>query len=156
MRLDHDFVLWLRAVRWSRNCSSAERSPSSVFSRVPKVGIEPSSAGVDLQQSAPIHAIEAPVDAPDSPPKRAIDSSVDDSTDDSSEGQGSDGRLPPDALVGVVETALARALELAAEAGRWEIVAQLAEELAARGRGRGNSAPGARSAGSLATSRRSR
>jgi hypothetical protein len=124
------------------------------------VGIEPSSAGVDLQQSAPIHAIEAPVDAPDSPPKRAIDSSVDDSlddsTDDSSEGQGSDGRLPPDALVGVVETALARALALAAEAGRWEIVAQLAEELAARGRRRGNSAPGARSAGSLATSRRSR
>lgn len=57
---------------------------------------------------------------------------VDDSPDDSIEGHGSDGRLPPDALVGVVETALARALALAAEAGRWEIVAQLAEELAAR------------------------
>jgi hypothetical protein len=39
-------------------------------------------------------------------------------------------------LVGVVETALARALTLAAEAGRWEVVAQLAEELSARQRAR--------------------
>jgi hypothetical protein len=35
------------------------------------------------------------------------------------------GRLGREALVGVVETALARALTLAAEAGRWEIAAQL-------------------------------
>jgi len=41
-------------------------------------------------------------------------------------------RLAPEVLVGVVETALAAALRLAAEAERWEIVAQLAEELAVR------------------------
>jgi hypothetical protein len=41
-------------------------------------------------------------------------------------------RLPPEALVGVVATVLAEALRLAAEAERWEIVAQVAEELAAR------------------------
>jgi hypothetical protein len=46
------------------------------------------------------------------------------------------GRLPPDVLVGVVETTLARALTFAAEARRWEIVAQLAEALAARQRAR--------------------
>jgi hypothetical protein len=40
--------------------------------------------------------------------------------------------VPADALVGVVETALARALELAARAGRWELVGQLARELEAR------------------------
>jgi hypothetical protein len=57
---------------------------------------------------------------------------VDDSLDDSRKL----GRLPPDALIGVVETALARALTLAAEGGRWEIVAQLAEELSARERAR--------------------
>jgi hypothetical protein len=33
----------------------------------------------------------------------------------------------------VVETALARALVLAAEAGRWDVVMQIAEELARRG-----------------------
>jgi len=53
---------------------------------------------------------------------------LDESLDDSSGG----GRLAPGALVGVVATALAEALRLAAEAERWEIVAQLAEELAAR------------------------
>lgn len=57
---------------------------------------------------------------------------LDDSSDESSGG----GRLAPEALVGVVATALAEALRVAAEAGRWEIVAQLAEELAARRRGR--------------------
>jgi hypothetical protein len=57
---------------------------------------------------------------------------VDESLDVSSGG----GRLAPDALVGVVATALAEALRLAAEAERWEIVAQLAEELAIRRRGR--------------------
>jgi hypothetical protein len=61
---------------------------------------------------------------------------VDDSLDDSTSGHGRDRRLPAEALIGVVETALARALTLAAEAGRWEIVAQLAEELAARQRTR--------------------
>ena len=53
---------------------------------------------------------------------------MDESLDVSSGG----GRLAPEALVGVVATALAEALRLAAEAERWEIVAQLAEELAAR------------------------
>jgi hypothetical protein len=41
-------------------------------------------------------------------------------------------RLAPEALVGVVDTAFAGALRFAAEAERWEIVAQLAAELAAR------------------------
>ena len=49
---------------------------------------------------------------------------LDDSLDVSSGG----GRLAPEALVGVVATALAEALRLAAEAERWEIVAQLAED----------------------------
>ena len=57
---------------------------------------------------------------------------MDDSLDESSGGR----RLAPEALVGVVETALAEALRLAAEAERWQIVAQLAAELAARRRAR--------------------
>jgi hypothetical protein len=57
---------------------------------------------------------------------------MDESLDDSS----GVGRLEPEGLVGVVETALADALRLAAEAERWEVVAQLAEELVARQRGR--------------------
>ena len=40
--------------------------------------------------------------------------------------------LDPKALTGVVETALAKALQLAADAQRWELVVQLAEELANR------------------------
>lgn len=58
---------------------------------------------------------------------------MDDSLDESSDAR----RLAPEALVGVVETVLAQALRLAAEAERWEIVAPLAEELAARRRSRG-------------------
>jgi hypothetical protein len=123
---------------------------------VPKVGIEPSSACTDQRQTAAISVIEAPAYAPDSPPKRAFDGRVDDSLDDSADDSAKRRRLPPEGLVGVVETALARALMLAAEAGRWEIVAQLAEELAARGRGRRNSAPVEPNDGSLATRRRSR
>jgi hypothetical protein len=103
-----------------------------------------------------ISVIEDPAYAPDSPPKCVIDGGVDDSLDDSTDGSAKRRRLPPEVLVGVVETALARALMLAAEAGRWEIVAQLAEELTARGRGRRNSAPGEPNDGSLATRRRSR
>jgi hypothetical protein len=76
--------------------------------------------------------VEGAADAPISAPKCVIRGGVDDSLDDS----GKRGRLPPDALVGVVETALAQALMLAAEAGRWELVAQLAEELSARHRAR--------------------
>jgi hypothetical protein len=57
---------------------------------------------------------------------------LDESLDDSRRGA----RLAPEALVRVVEPALAEALLVAAEAGRWEIVAQLAEELARRRRGR--------------------
>ena len=53
---------------------------------------------------------------------------LDESLDVSSGG----GRLAPEALVGVVATALAEAVRLAAEAERWEIVSQLAKELAAR------------------------
>jgi hypothetical protein len=57
---------------------------------------------------------------------------LDESLDDSGGGR----RLEPEALVGVVETSLAEALRLAAEAKHWEIVAQLAEELATRRRAR--------------------
>jgi hypothetical protein len=85
-----------------------------------------------------------------------VDDSLDDSAVDATDGKGSDGRLPPGALLGVVETAFARALMLAAEAGRWEIVAQLAQELAARGTGRRNPAAGASSAERLARQGRSR
>jgi len=95
---------------------------------VPKVGIEPSSAGVDQRQTAPNRMIGDPADAPFSASRCTIPSVVDDSAER--------GRLPPDAFVGVVETALAQALTLAAEAGRWEIVAQLTDELAARQRAR--------------------
>jgi hypothetical protein len=116
------------------------------------VGIEPSSMRIDQRQLAAICTLGNSADAPLSASKCAMRGVVDDSADDS----GKHGRLPPDALVGVVETALARALMLAAEAGRWEIVAQLAEELAARGRGRENSAPGDPNSGSLATRRRAR
>jgi hypothetical protein len=107
-----------------------------LFSTVPKVGIEPSSACIDQQQTAANLTIEPSINPPDSASKCAILPVVDDSLDDSSEGQGSHGRLPAEALIGVVETALSRALTLAAEAGRWEIVVQLAEELAARQRAR--------------------
>ena len=88
-----------------------------------------------IERLAPLR-IEGPVHAPDSAPKCAIGGGADDTLDDSADDSGARRRLPPDALVGVVETALARALTLAAEAGRWEIVAQLAEELAARQRAR--------------------
>jgi hypothetical protein len=57
---------------------------------------------------------------------------LDESLDDSS----GSWWLRPEALVGVVETALAAALRLAAQAQRWELVARLAEELAARRRAR--------------------
>lgn len=59
-----------------------------------------------------------------------------DALDDSLDESSAAGRLAPETLVGVVETALAAALRLAAEAERWEIVAQLAEELASRLRAR--------------------
>ena len=77
---------------------------------------------------------------------------MDESLDDSSR----DTRMPPEALVGVVETALAEALRLAAEADLWEIVAQLAEELAARRGSRENARRDERGTGSLATRGRAR
>ena len=80
--------------------------------------------------------VEGAADAPISAPKCVIRGGVDDSLDDSTGTPLGAGRLPAEALVGVVETALARALTLAAEAGRWEIAAQLADELAARQRAR--------------------
>jgi hypothetical protein len=77
---------------------------------------------------------------------------VDDSLDDSS----GSARLAPEALVGVVETALAEALRLAAEAERWEIVVQLAEELAARPLARREPERAEPSTGHLATRRGAR
>jgi hypothetical protein len=47
-------------------------------------------------------------------------------------------------LSNVVETALARALLLAAEAKRWDVVRQIAEELHRRGRAQTSGAPSAR------------
>jgi hypothetical protein len=58
--------------------------------------------------------------------------------DESLDDSGGGGQLEPDVLARVVETALGDALRLAAEAGRREIVVQLAEELVARRRGRGS------------------
>lgn len=77
---------------------------------------------------------------------------VDDSLDDS----GSARRLAPGALVGVVETALGEALRLAAEAQRWELVAQLADELLVRRNRRAGSKARRRKTGRLATGGRAR
>ena len=103
---------------------------SSCLFPVPKVGIEPSSPRTHQRETALNRTVEGAADAPTSAPKCVIRGVVDDSLDDSAKRS----RLPPDALVGVVETALAQALMLAAEAGRWELVAQLAEELSERHR----------------------
>jgi hypothetical protein len=123
---------------------------------VPKVGIEPDAPGDDPPQTAAIRAIEGSAYAPDSPPKCVLGGGVDDSLDDSADDSQRRGRLLPEALLGVVETALARVLMLAAEAWRWEIVAQIAEELAASDRGRRISVQGEPNTSSLATRRRSR
>jgi hypothetical protein len=70
---------------------------------VPKVGIEPSSARTDQQQTATNRTVEGAAGAPDSASKCTIrggmDDSLDDSVDDSGERQASDGRLPVEALV---------------------------------------------------------
>lgn len=79
-----------------------------------------------------------------------------DALDDSLDESGGGGRLEPEALVGVVETALAEALRVAAAAGRWEIVAQLAEALAARRRERGEPGTAERAASRLTTPGRAR
>lgn len=50
----------------------------------------------------------------------------------------------PYELSNVVQTALARALVLAAEVGRWDVVAQIAEELRRRGISQTSLAPSAR------------
>jgi hypothetical protein len=63
-----------------------------------------------------------------------------DAFDESLDSHGA-GRLAPEALLGVVETALAEALRVAAEAQHWEIVLQLAEELGARLRARRETEP---------------
>jgi hypothetical protein len=57
------------------------------------------------------------------------------------------GELPAEMLVGVVETALATALEEAARAGRWIVVSQLARELEARRLGEGRARGRARRRG---------
>jgi hypothetical protein len=67
-------------------------------------------------------------DASDRDDKCAIDRGPGRMVDDS----GSVDALAEGALVGVVETALAEALQLAAQAGRWTVVEQLARELEAR------------------------
>jgi len=54
---------------------------------------------------------------------------------------GRNGPKPDFGLEGVVEPALARALVLAAEAGRWEIVEQIARELKERCQGRQDTTP---------------
>jgi hypothetical protein len=64
---------------------------------------------------------EDPADVPDRAPKCAI---VRRDVTESSEGY---------ELSNVVETALARALVLAAEAKRWDVVSQIADELRRRG-----------------------
>jgi hypothetical protein len=61
-----------------------------------------------------------------------LDDSKDDSTDDrAGSPQVANGSRDLD-LLGVVEPALSRALLLAAEAGQWAVVSQLANELEAR------------------------
>jgi hypothetical protein len=72
-------------------------------------------------QSGSIGVHEDPADVPNRAPKCAIDRG---DVTKSSEGY---------ELSNVVETALAKALVLAAEAKRWDVVVQIAEELRRRG-----------------------
>jgi hypothetical protein len=71
-------------------------------------------------QLSSISTFENPADVSDRAPKCAIARGV---VTESSEAY---------ELSNVVETALARALVLAAEAGRWDVVMQIADELQAR------------------------
>jgi hypothetical protein len=86
-------------------------------------GIEADSCQREItleHQSGSISTFENPADLSDRPRKRAIARGV---VTESSEAY---------ELSNVVETALAKALVLAAEAGRWDVVLQIAEELQVR------------------------
>jgi hypothetical protein len=81
--------------------------------RHPRITIEP--------QSGTIATDANPADVSDRAPKCAIVRGVETESSEAYD------------LTGVVETALARALVLAAEAKRWDVVSQLADELQKRG-----------------------
>ena len=88
-------------------------------------GIEADSCQREITieyQSGSISTFENPADVSDRAPKCAIARGVVTQSSEAYE------------LSNVVETALARALVLAAEAGRWDVVMLIAEELQRRGR----------------------
>jgi hypothetical protein len=87
-------------------------------------GIEADSCQPEItieHQSGSISTLENPADVSDRAPKCAIARDVVTQSSEAYE------------LSNVVETALAKALVLAAEAGRWDVVVQIAEELRRRG-----------------------
>ncbi len=70
----------------------------------------------------------------------AIDGERDEKRTISETKNGGEGRAPSDPVIdthGVVETALAKALEAAAAAGQWAVVSRLGAELEARSEARG-------------------
>ena len=86
-------------------------------------GIEADSGQPEItmeHQSGTSSTFENPADVSDRAPKCAIARGVVTQSSEAYE------------LSNVVETALAKALVLAAEAGRWEVVVQIAEELGRR------------------------
>jgi hypothetical protein len=98
-------------------------------------GIEADSGQPEItfeHQSGTISTDPDPADVSDRAPKCAIVRGV---VTESSEAY---------ELSNVVETALARALVLAAEARRWDVVVQIAEELRRRGSAQTSLAPSAR------------
>ena len=112
----------------------------AVFARVP--GIEADSGQTEItmkHQSGTISTDDEPADVSDRAPKCAI---VRGGVTESSEAY---------ELLNVVETALARALVLAAEAKRWNVVRQIADEL----RRRGSAQPSSAAPAPLAQLRRS-
>ena len=102
----------------------AQRNPTFFGLPVDAPGIEADSGQLEItmeHQSCTIGTVAEPANVSDRAPKCAIVRGV---VTESSEGY---------ELSNVVETALARALVLAAEAKRWDVVAQIAEELRRRG-----------------------
>jgi len=98
-------------------------------------GIEPDqrqAVNTIEQQSGSIGVRADPADVPDRASKWPIDRG--DVTESSEEYE----------LSNVVETALAKALVLAAEEKRWDVVAQIADELRRRGIGQTSFAPSVR------------
>lgn len=88
-------------------------------------GIEPPASGTIEQESRPIRDQQAARKCPDTGANPANPGSPGTSRDKLR------AREEP-SLTGVVETALARALVLAAEVQRWDVVQQIASELEAR------------------------